>query len=86
MAAASSRVYNINVTVQLKRGKDEVEFAIKETEKLHNLLSTGPEERLKNWVMDRIEKIQEMVLFPDAAQIRSEIQSALKKSESVSEE
>ncbi len=81
MAAAATKNYNIEVNVTIKRTRDEVEFAAKENEKLYNLISTDKE---VPWAKQQIEKIQEMVLLPDAKQIRQSIINELAKSNGVS--
>ena len=70
--------YVISVTINFKRGKEEIEFAHKESERLYNLITTAENE----WAKQRIEKIQSFILSgPDAEAIRTELESKLKETD-----
>ena len=65
---------SLNLTV--KRGREEIEFASKETEKLYNLIASG---QSSEWATKRIERIQEMILFPSYEHIKQEVLTVLRR-------
>ncbi len=66
--------YVLNITIHFKRGKDELEFAHKEAERLHGLLTSNE----KDWAKSRLEKLQELILGgPDADTLKTELESKL---------
>lgn len=68
----------LNVTINFKRGKDELDYARQESERLYNLISTEE----KSWAKDRIEKLQEFVLLgPDAESLKDRLQAKLEEIE-----
>ena len=69
----------LNITINFKRGKDELEFAQKEAERLHALLK---ETALNEWAKKRLEKLQELVLGgPDAEMLKTELEARLSNKE-----
>lgn len=74
--APAQKTYNINVTINVKRGKEEVDFARTETEKLYGLIGS---EKHTDWAKDRIESIHEMIFLPPADKIKDELTKKLEE-------
>lgn len=77
-AAAVSKTYNVSVTINLKRSKEEIDFSRSETDKLYNLISTQVETA---WAKDRIESIHKMIFMPSTEEIASQVKEKLKGTE-----
>ncbi len=78
MAAAppkGEKQYRINVTVNIRRGKDEIEFARMETEKLHQLIAS---DKQADWAKTQVEKLHKMIFMPDVKNIKNELLQLLK--------
>ena len=74
-AAPKNSIINIALTVNIKRSKEEIDYADKETNKLHNLIANDKE---IDWAKGRIEKIQDMIFSP-AEQVKSELVEKLRE-------
>lgn len=75
-ATKQDKHYHIKVVINLKRSKEEISFAEKETVKLYNLIGS---DKSPDWAMRRIEKIHEMIFMPDAKKVESDLVAELKK-------
>lgn len=73
-AALTPRVYNVNLTINLKRGKEEIDLAKVELERLHKLIASQTE---VNWAKEQIEKTHKMIFLPSAEQIKKELVTKL---------
>jgi hypothetical protein len=65
--------YTIHLIVNVKRGKEEMDFVNKESDRLYKLIEGGTE---AEWAKRRLEKVQDMVLNP-AEQISTELSNKL---------
>ncbi len=74
----AAKVYNVNIALHIKRSKDEIEFANKESDRLHNLISNDKEVQ---WAKMRVEKLHEMMLLPNTDYIKDELQAKLKETD-----
>jgi len=70
--------YTVNLSVQVKRSKEELDFALKETDRLHELIKAGAE---VEWAKARIEALHKMVFSPCPDSVKSEMMDALKKAD-----
>jgi hypothetical protein len=77
-AAAATKTYNIHVTVQMKRSKDEVELVKSELERLHSYIEKKNE---VDWAKKRIEDVMTLTLLPNADQIKNAVKSSLEDEE-----
>lgn len=68
--------YNIQLTVVVKRGKEEMEFVNKEADRMHNLISSDKEIA---WAKARLEKLHELVLIPSSDEIKTQLKDKLSK-------
>ena len=68
--------YSINVVVNIKRGKEEMEFARIESDRLHNLLGSGQEAA---WAKQQIERIHELIFLPPADRVKTALLKELDK-------
>lgn len=75
---AAQKIYNITVNVQIKRGKEEIEYASRETDKLYNLIATGTE---TDWAKTRIVRIQDMIFKPSADELKTELLKKLEEAD-----
>jgi hypothetical protein len=69
-----AKTYNINITLQMKRSKEEVEVARGELERLHGYIEKGTE---LPWAKKRIEDVTTLLLLPNPDQIKSAIRAKL---------
>ncbi len=76
MAAEVHKTYNINLVINIKRGKDELEFAKAEADRFHTYISDGKE---LAWAKEQIQKLHSMIFMPSADQIKNELVERLKK-------
>jgi hypothetical protein len=74
----AAKTYNINVTVQVKRSKDEVELVKSELERLHGYIEKRNE---VDWAKKRIEDVMTLTLLPNADQIKGALKSSLEDEE-----
>ena len=71
---------HLHISINFKRGKEEIEYAHKESERLHNLIAAGTERA--EWAMTRLEAIQKLILSgPDADSLKAAIDEKLKSDE-----
>lgn len=75
-AAAAQKIYNVTVNLQIKRGKEEIDFARSETDKLHNLIATDKE---IDWAKTRIVALHEMIFLPPTEVIKTDLVAKLKE-------
>ncbi len=66
----------IQVQVNMKLSKEQIEFAARETERLYKLVEGGGSST--EWAIRRIEHIQNMMLFPDLGSVSNEIKNKLR--------
>lgn len=64
------------VNIHYKRTKEEAAIIANEMERLHKYIDTGNE---LDWAKNRVERIQELILSPDATAIRKQIQGTVKE-------
>ncbi len=69
----------IQVNVNIKIGKEQIDFAAKETERLYKLVEGGGNSA--DWAIKRIERIQDMIMNPNALELANDIKGRLRSVE-----
>lgn len=63
------------VHIHYKRTKEEASIIANEMERLHKYIDSGKE---LDWAKNRVERVQELILSPDATAIRKQIMGTVK--------
>ena len=76
--AAVSPTYVINLAVTVKRSKEELDFAHKEADRLHELIKSDKE---VSWAKEKIAELHKLIFSPNVDQIKHELESKLKQAD-----
>jgi hypothetical protein len=69
---------SITVVLNLKRIKDEVDYANKESDRLHALIAA---DKQVEWAKEQLQRLHEMIFLPSAEQVRNELIDTINKAD-----
>jgi hypothetical protein len=68
------RLFTINLTLNWKASKESLDFAQREADRLHQLITSGNE---VEWAKKKLSELHKMIFQPDASTLQHEIERKL---------